>query len=165
MGARRSCGQSALNMDVTITFNKVTALIGPTLPSLAPWSMFKSIRVLRRHLKHALQNLPCPQSTHLGWKGLVMLCGMYALLSPNNAFRLPVNPGPATNFTRDDPNHLMPLMRMEQATVNTAFDFQSMQNIERACFTMLDASINDAFKVSNNPALLDSMQVWYPARF
>jgi hypothetical protein len=26
-----------------------------------------------------------------------------------------------------------------------------MQNIERACFTALDASINDAFKVSNDP--------------
>jgi hypothetical protein len=26
-----------------------------------------------------------------------------------------------------------------------------MQNIKRACFTHLDASINDAFKVSNDP--------------
>jgi hypothetical protein len=28
-----------------------------------------------------------------------------------------------------------------------------MQNIERACFNALDASINDSFKVSNNPAM------------
>jgi hypothetical protein len=28
-----------------------------------------------------------------------------------------------------------------------------MQNIERACFTALDASVNDAFKVSNDPAV------------
>jgi hypothetical protein len=28
-----------------------------------------------------------------------------------------------------------------------------MHNIERACFTALDASINDAFKVSNDPAI------------
>jgi hypothetical protein len=28
-----------------------------------------------------------------------------------------------------------------------------MQNIERACFTTLNASINDAFKVSNNPTI------------
>jgi hypothetical protein len=108
-------------MDVTITFNKVTALIGPTLPSLAPWPTFESIRVLRRHLEHALQNLPCPQSTHLGWKGLVMSHGMYTLPLPNNAFRLPVDPGPAANYTRANPNDLMPLMRMEQATVDTAF--------------------------------------------
>jgi hypothetical protein len=108
-------------MDVTITFDKVTALIGPTLPSLAPRPTFESIRVLRQHLKCALQNLPCPQSTHLGWKGLVTLRGMYALLLPNNAFRLPVDPGPAANYTRADPNNLMPLTRTEQATVDTAF--------------------------------------------
>jgi hypothetical protein len=28
-----------------------------------------------------------------------------------------------------------------------------MQNIERACFTALDASVNDAFKVTNDPAV------------
>ncbi len=32
-----------------------------------------------------------------------------------------------------------------------------MQNIERACFTALNASINDAFKVSNNP----NIQGWH----
>ena len=52
--------QSALNTDATITFDKVTALIGPTLSSLAPQSMFKSIRVLHQQLKRALQNLPYP---------------------------------------------------------------------------------------------------------
>jgi hypothetical protein len=29
-----------------------------------------------------------------------------------------------------------------------------MKNIEHACFTVLDASINNAFKVSNNPAII-----------
>jgi hypothetical protein len=47
---------------------------------------------------------------------------------------------------------------MEQATVNTMFNrqrhyFLSIQNIERGCFTALDASINDAFKVSNDPSI------------
>ncbi len=146
-------------MDVTITFNNVTALVGPTLPSLAPRPMLESIRVLRRHLECALQNLPCPQSTHLGWKGLVMLHGMYALLLPNNVFHLPVDSGPAANYTRVDPNDLTLLMHTEQATVDTAFAqqknyFQLMQNIKCACFTALDASIDDAFKVSNNPAIV-----------
>jgi hypothetical protein len=31
--------------------------------------------------------------------------------------------------------------------------FLSMGNIERACFTILDLTINNAFKVSNNPAI------------
>jgi hypothetical protein len=51
---------------------------------------------------------------------------------------------------------------MEQATVDTTLNgqkhyFLSMQNIERACFMALDASINNAFKVSNDP----SIRGWY----
>jgi hypothetical protein len=84
---------------------------------------------------------------------------MYGLLLPNNAFGLPVDPGPAANYTRADPNDLTPLTHTEQATIDTAFAqqkhyFQSMQNTECACFTALDASIDDAFKVSNNPAII-----------
>ena len=75
-------------------------------------------------------------------------------------FRLPIDPSPAANYTRADPNDLTPLTRMEQATVNTAFArqkhyFQSMQNIDRPCFTALDASIDDTFKVSNNLAMVE----------
>jgi hypothetical protein len=50
-------------------------------------------------------------------------------------------------------------MRTEQETVDTAFArqkhyFHLMQNIKRACFTALDASINNTFKVSNNPTII-----------
>jgi hypothetical protein len=143
-------------MDSTITFEEITALLGPTLPSLAPRPMLESIRVLHHHLEHTQQRLPCPQSTHLGWKGLVMSCGMYALLAPNNAFHLPNNPGPAVDYTRADPNDLTPLTRTEQASVDAMFArqkhyFHLLQNIKKVCFTALDASIDDAFKVSNNP--------------
>ena len=31
--------------------------------------------------------------------------------------------------------------------------FMLMHNIDRACFTALDASINDAFKVSDDPTI------------
>jgi hypothetical protein len=52
----------------------------------------------------------------------------------------------------------MPLMQTEQAAINTCFArekhyFLLMRNIEQACFTTLDASINDAFKVSNDLAI------------
>ncbi len=52
----------------------------------------------------------------------------------------------------------MPLMQMEKATINTCFArekhyFLSMRNIKLACFTALDASVNDAFKVSNDPTI------------
>ena len=47
-----------------------------------------------------------------------------------------------------------PLTRTEQATIDSTFTrrkhyFLSMQNIKRACFTALDSSVNDAFKLSN----------------
>jgi hypothetical protein len=145
-------------MDATITYDNVMALIRPNIPSLSLRPMFKSIRILCKHFKRALQGLPCPQSIHLGWKGLVMLRAMYVLLTAN-AFRLPNDPGPAADYTRADPNNTTPLTCTEQATVNAAFICQhhynqSMQNIEGTCFTTLDSSIDDAFKISNNPAII-----------
>ena len=49
-------------------------------------------------------------------------------------------------------------MQTEQATIDTIFGrckhyFLLMQNIERACFTTLDSSVNDAFKLSNMPGV------------
>ena len=51
---------------------------------------------------------------------------------------------------------------MEQSSIDTLFNrrkhyFLSMQNIECPCFTAIDASIKDAFKVSNNP----NVQGWH----
>jgi hypothetical protein len=67
-------------MDVTISLEEVTALIDPTLPSLASQPTFDNIRTLRQHLEHALQTLPCPQSIHLGWKVLELSkMGTYAM--------------------------------------------------------------------------------------
>ncbi len=68
-------------MDVTITMDKVASLLSPTLPSTNPQPNFKNIQTLCRHIKRVLQTLPCPQSIHLRWKGLVMSRGMYALLT------------------------------------------------------------------------------------
>jgi hypothetical protein len=50
------------------------------------------------------------------------------------------------------------LTRTEQASIDSLFNcrkayFLSKQNIERACFTALNASVNNAFKVSNDPAV------------
>jgi hypothetical protein len=88
-----------------------------------------------------------------------MSCRMYALLLPTNAFCLPNNPGPAADYTRADPNNHTPLTRTEQDSIDAAFArqkhyFQSLQNIERACFTALDENIDNAFKVSNIPAII-----------
>ena len=132
-------------MDATITYNEVAALVGVNIPTLEPHPNFERIHTLRRHLERALQHLPHPQSVQHGWKGMVMACELYSLLT-NVPFHLPTNPSRQRNT---------PLERTEQASIDTLFNrrkhyFLSMQNIERACFTAFDASINDAFKVSND---------------
>jgi len=86
---------------------------------------------------------------------------LYSLLT-NILFCLPTNPGAAAVYVRattmGQPVNNAPLSRTEQALIDTLFNrrkhyFLLMQNIERACFTTLDSSINDAFKVSNDPTV------------
>ena len=152
-------------MDATITYDEVAALVGVNIPTLEPRPNFERIRALRRHLERCLQRLPCPQSVQHGWKGMVMARELYSLLT-NVPFRLPTNPGAAAIYVRavltGQPINNAPLSRTEQASIDTLFNrrkhyFMSMQNIERACFTALDSSINDAFKVSNDP----TVQGWH----
>ena len=144
-------------MDVTITFDEVYALVGTNIPSLEPRPNFERIRKLRRHFENALQRLPCPQSVQHGWKGMVMAQNMYALLT-TTPFRLPISPGDTPKYVRvallGEQVDTSPLTRTEQATIDSTFArrkhyFLSMQNIERACFTALNSSVNDAFKLSN----------------
>jgi len=96
---------------------------------------------------------------------MMMACPLYNLLT-NIAFRLPTNPGASAVYVRaivtGQPVNNTSLTRTEQASIDTTFNrrkhyFLSMQNIERACFTALDSSINDAFKLSNDP----SVQGWH----
>jgi hypothetical protein len=150
-------------MDTTITFDEVATLIGVNIPSLEPRPTFKKIRALCRHFKQALQRLPCPQSTFHRWKGLIMSRELYPLLTGlNNAFCLPMDPGPNANYTQPVVPGVVPdltlLSRTEQATIDMHFAHQKhyflpLQNIQRACFTALNAIINNAFKVSTNAAI------------
>jgi hypothetical protein len=89
---------------------------------------------------------------------------LYALFTPAS-FLTPNNPGPSAAYVQAlnlaNLNALLdlaPLTRTEQATINMTFahckhHFLSMRNIKRACFTILDSTINDAFKVLNDPAI------------
>jgi hypothetical protein len=149
-------------MDTIITINEVTALLLslPSLVNIRP--NFKNIRVLCQHFKQALQHLSCPQSTLHGWKGMVMAQELYALLTPN-LLRLPNNPGPNMVYARAiDPANPgavpdpAPLTRTEQATTDTLFThcknyYLLMVNIECTCFIAVNACINNACKVSNDP--------------
>ena len=162
-------------MDTLISYDEVAdALANP--PTLTPRPNFNNLRSLRRHMQRALQRLSCPQSNILGWSGFVMARPMYLLLSPM-AFILPMDPGPqAVYFPRQQPlldangdpdldvngNQQFPplpvLARATIATIDASFNrarnyWRSYENIKRACYNMLDDNIDDAFKVSNNPAL------------
>jgi hypothetical protein len=145
-------------MDTTITMEEVATLLGSPLPTTNPRPNFENIRTLRRHIERALMMLPCPQSIHLGWKGLVMSREMYALLTPM-PFRRPNDPGPTPIYVWNDPTDVTPLTRTEQAMIDTVFArehnyYQSLINIEQTCYIMLDASVDDAFKVSNIPTIV-----------
>jgi hypothetical protein len=150
-------------MAATITYDEVINLVGVNVPTTNnKHPNFESIRLRHCHFERALQCLPCPQSTLHGWKGLVMARELHALITPM-PFCTPNDPGPSAIYIRAlDPANLVPdpapLTRAEEATINTMFArqkhyFLSMRNIERACFTILDSPINNAFQVSNNSAI------------
>jgi hypothetical protein len=143
-------------MDASITYEEVAALVGVNIPSLGPRPNFKRIQNLHRHFKHALRCLPYPQSLQHGWKGMVMARELYTLLTAM-PFLLPINPVNALIYVcpvvKGEPVNNTPLMRTEQATID-CFNrlkhyFMLMQNIDCACFTALNTSVNNAFKVSN----------------
>ena len=125
-------------MDATITYDEVAALVGVNIPTLEPRLTFEQIQTLRRHFKCTVQCLPCPQSIHHGWKGMVMARKLYALLT-TQPFCLPTNPGATAIYVRNQlpgqPVDNAPLMRTEQASIDSLFNqrrayFLLMQNIE-----------------------------------
>ncbi len=54
-------------MDLTITFDEVTTLVGANLPLLEPCPTFEQIRTLRQHLERALQRHNPPCTGGKGW--------------------------------------------------------------------------------------------------
>ena len=162
-------------MDTIISYDEVAALVA-NLPTLAPHPNFTNLRNLRRHIQHALMRVSCPQSNILGWTGLIMSRAMYGLLT-TSPFHVPTDPGPLAIYypakipivnTPGDPvldARGMPtyqsqpaIGQAEQATIDARFKreknyWESYQNMQRAVFNCLDDGIDDAFKVSNNPAL------------
>jgi hypothetical protein len=90
---------------------------------------------------------------------MVMAHKLYALLT-TSPFCLPTNPGAAGVYVCSQiPGQSVnnaPLSRTEQESIESLFNchkhyYLSMQNMERACFTALYTSINNAFKVLNDP--------------
>ena len=162
-------------MDTLITYDEAVALVANP-PTLAPRPNFTNLRALRRHLQRALQRLVNPQTNVLGWSGLVMSRPMYQMLS-TSPFRLPTDPGPQAvyygarvpildaagnpvNDATGNPTYvpIPALDRATQASIDANFlrernYWLSYKNIKRACYNVLDETIDDAFKFSPDPNL------------
>ena len=126
-----------------------------------------------------------PQSNILGWAGLIMARPIYGLLT-TTPFRLPTDPGPLAIYYPPPVEivdaqgdlvldasglrtyHAQPTIeRAAQATINAQFKrpknyYDSYLNIRRAVFNILDDNIDDAFKVSNDPAFVGWNQSMEP---
>jgi hypothetical protein len=132
-----------------ITYNKAAKFL-KNPPTMLPRPDFSKLRALHKHMTQALKQLVCPQSQINGWTGLVMDPGLYALIEPI-LFNIPINPGAMLVYQ----NFAPPAMKM----VDYAFEqnknyFLLFTNINRACFRMLDNTIPNQFKVSNQPNLI-----------
>ncbi len=162
-------------MDYVISYDEIAALVANP-PSLAPRPNFTNLRNLRRHIQCARMCVSCPQSNILGWTGLIMSRTMYGLLT-TTPFRLPTDPGPLAIYyppkipivdidgdpildALGNPTYIAQpaIGRAEQAIIDASFKreknyWKSYMNIRRAVFNCLDDGIDDAFKVSNDPAL------------
>jgi hypothetical protein len=163
------------SMDTIISYNEVAALVANP-PTIAPHPNFTNVRNLRRHILCALMHVSCPQSNILGWAGLIMSRAMHGLLT-TSPFCISTDQGLLAIYyltripivdTQGDPvfdglglptYKAQPAIgRAEQATIDIRFKcaknyWESYQNIQRAVFNCLDDGINNAFKVSNDPAL------------
>ena len=136
-------------MDAIIDFNEVADFL-KNPPSLEPRPDFTKIRALRKHIVMALAQLQCPQEAIHGWSGLAVDPAAYQLLT-GKVFIIPPDPGPTAVYPAwAAPN--------DAQTIDAKFlraknYYLSYQNIHRACFRMLDATVLAQFKVSNNPNL------------
>ena len=171
----RPLARAITSMDTIISYDEVAALIANP-PTIAPCPNFTVLRNLRCHIQRALMRVSCPQSNILGWAGLIMSRAMYGLLR-TSPFHIPTNLGPRTIYypprvaivnAQGDPvldGQGMPtyqaqpaIGRAEQATINAHFKhakkyWELYQNIQCAVFNCLNDGIDNAFKVSNDPAL------------
>ena len=162
-------------MDTIISYNEVAALI-VNPPTIVPHPNFTNLRNLRCHIQRTLMRVSCPQSNILGWAGLTMSRAMYGLLT-TSLFHITMDPGPLAVYylpripivdAQGDPvldGQGMPTYQAqpaigwaEQATINARFKraknyWESYQNIGRAVFNCLNGGVDDAFKVSKDPAL------------
>ena len=136
-------------MDAIIDFDEVADFL-KNPPSLEPRPDFTKIQALRKHIIMALAQLQCPQEAIHGWSGLAVDPVAYQLLT-GKTFIIPPDPGPTAVYPAwAAPNNARTI---DAKFLRAKNYYLSYQNIHRACFRMLDATVSAQFKVSNNPNL------------
>jgi hypothetical protein len=83
-------------MNQLISYNEAAGVL-KNPPTMMPWPDFAKIRVLCKHITHALKQLVCPQSLIYGWAGSAMDLTIYALIE-NQQFVAPPDPGVSPPF-------------------------------------------------------------------
>ena len=147
----RALATSFVRMNRIISFEEIHgALKNP--PSLNPRPDFQKIRALREFIYNVLKHVSCPQSLIHGWAGLAMDPQMYALIE-QNAFVMPPDPGDLPNYGGQQFPSTVALKTADRIFEMGTNYYTSYMNINRALFRMLDDSIDNNFKVSNDPNL------------
>ena len=142
---------SFVRMNRVISFEEIHgALKNP--PSLNPRPDFLKIRALREFIYNVLKHVSCPQSLIHGWAGLAMDPQMYALIEPI-AFVMPPDPGDLPNYGGVQFPSTVAMKTADRIFEMGSNYYTSYLNINRALFRMLDDSIDNNFKVSNDPNL------------
>jgi hypothetical protein len=136
-------------MDSLITYNEAAEFL-ENPPTMLLRLDFSKLRALRKHMTQALKQLVCPQSQIYGWTGLVMDPGLYALIE-SIPFKIPINPGAMPVYQNIAPTAMIKMV--DYTFKHNENCFLLFANIIRACFCMLDDTVPNQFKVSNQPNL------------
>ena len=143
-------------MNNIISYDTVKTLVANP-PSLGDRPNFFNLRKLRYHFARKLKSLECPQSRVNGWSGFVLSPPMYTLIDLNtrNMNKLNMVSIVPEFLPRLEPDGTTPKPYTREKTVNitTLHNIQQnfhlmAQNIYRAVYDMLDAHVDDAFKVA-----------------
>jgi hypothetical protein len=146
------------SMDTTITYDTIKALVANP-PSLGDHPNLFNLRALQTHFSCALKWISCPQSQVNGWAGFVLTPTMYALIDPkpfkSRKLNLPNTSGVSKfpPILAADGTTIIPYTQEQRLNIIATFTrqknyYNTACNIYHAMYNMLNAHIDNAFKVA-----------------
>jgi hypothetical protein len=146
-------------MDTVISYEMVKALVANP-PSLGDCPNFFNLQALQNHFPRTLKWITCPQSPVKGWAGFLLIPAMYALIDPKSFNLKLLNLLMTTGVPEFPPIYaadgttVIPYTREQTLRITAVFTCQKNYydtacNIYHAMYNMLDAHVDDAFKVAH----------------